>query len=132
MREEIADYGPRYLVDTDIIINQIRNKDTKMFLDLCKSGILHISVLTEYELFYGILNEKMREEVENFLSFFKKINITSDICRKAAEIKQKNKQIELVDLLIASTCYVYKMILVTGNKKHFKIIPEIEIYEKEK
>lgn len=133
MRNNLIGHETKFLVDTDIIINTINKSDTKILSNLHGQGILYISVLTEYELFLGIYEDRLREEVGGFIYFLKKIDVTSDICRKAAEFARKNKYIEQalkpVDLLIGATCFIHKLKLVTGNKKHFRLIPDIEIYE---
>ncbi|MFH1824438.1 MAG: PIN domain-containing protein [Candidatus Firestonebacteria bacterium] len=132
----IAKYRIGYLIDTNIIINILnKNKrDFDLIFSLEKKEILSISVLTIYELFIGIHDENVKKTARELLKYFKTVDITSDICEKASEIMKQNKQLEdilgIVDLLLAATCILHKLILITENKKHFKLIPEIEIYEK--
>ena len=131
MKENIPRYGLNFLVDTDVVINHIKGF-YNIKNDLSNKGNVNISVLSEYEIYNGVTDDKMMQEVEDLLSFFNRINITSDICRTASNLQKKYKNIEntlkLIDLLIASTCIVNKFVLVTKNVKHFKIIPDIEIY----
>lgn len=120
-----------FLIDTDIIINHLKGV-YNIKTELLKEGNLNISVLSEYELYNGIRDDEALEEIEDLLYFFNKINITSEICKTASKLNKRDKHLilslKLVDLLIASTCIINKFVLVTNNKKHFKLIPEIKIH----
>ena len=130
MSENISDYGSEYLVDTDVIINHLKRKSSSLY-NLHGEARLYISVLTEYELFVGINNQIEENELENLMHFFTRLEITSDICRKAAEFERYHGIAHIlgpIDLLIAATAVQKKMKLITENKKHFRLVPEVKLY----
>jgi tRNA(fMet)-specific endonuclease VapC len=49
--------------------------------------------------------------------------------RVNANLKRKRKQIDLADLLIASTAISHKLIFATLNRKHFDRIDELTIID---
>ena len=120
------------LVDSDILINHLNGNNTDLIPSLSKTADLHISVLNEYEVLIGIQDPGILDSVINFLNFFEKLPVTAAISRKASEIAASSKPMQSalkpMDVLIAATCAVHKMPLVTNNKKHFKQIKEIVLY----
>ena len=120
------------LVDSDILINHLTGRNTGLLPSLKNTADLHISVLTEYEVLISIQDQGILDSVINFLNFFEKLPVTEAISRKASEIAKSSKPIQSalkpMDVLIAATCAVHKMPLVTNNKKHFKQIKEIVLY----
>ena len=135
MSENTPKYGKTgtpLLVDSDILINHLNGHNTDLIPSLKKTADLHISVLNEYEVLIGIQDPNILDAVVNFLNFFEKLPVTEEISRKASEIAKSSKPIQSalkpMDLLIAATCVVNKMPLVTNNKKHFKQIKEIVLY----
>jgi predicted nucleic acid-binding protein len=49
------------------------------------------------------------------------VDVTREIAEKAGEYKRQEKGhiLELADCIIASTAFIKKVILVTGNEKHY-------------
>jgi predicted nucleic acid-binding protein len=120
----------KYLIDTDVMINHLRKRrDTLIKLSDKKDIILSTSVLNKFELFCGINNAMDKENVEDLIRYFDICDVTEQIADKAAQIAQiKNISAGPLDILIAATCIINKLILVTHNIKHFKSIPDIKVY----
>jgi predicted nucleic acid-binding protein len=135
MTSELSHNSSKYLIDTDVMINHL-NVGSKILNSLVVNNeFISISVITEYELYRGVFTENEILELKSGLKFFNKFAVDSDVCFKASEYaKNENlrKALGLADMLIASTCFVNKLILVTENKKHFKMIPDITIYNSSK
>ncbi len=58
------------------------------------------------------------------------IQINQDISARAmiyVEQYHHSSAMELADALIAATCVSNSEILITGNEKHYKIVPNIQI-----
>lgn len=138
MSEEYAKYGierQRFLLDTDVLINHINKKsDVLLKLSEKKNKLFCISIITEYELYDGARTDKDRAIVKNAIRYFERYIIDQSIMDRAIELNGMGnlRDLGMGDLIIAATCKLHKLILVTENKKHFKTIPEIEIHEEEK
>lgn len=127
----------KYLIDTNIIIYTLKGvKSVVSFMDKLfddeQSEILY-SVVTEAELFSRELDDEIRSMVEALLSVGEVVDISSNIARKAGEIRAKfNKRgikIKLPDALIAATAITEDAVLVTHNIQDFIRVVEVEIMD---
>jgi predicted nucleic acid-binding protein len=122
-----------YLADTTLLIDYYRgNIKAKTYFQKLKSGKINfsISVVTEAEIWCGIKNNKELLSWLATLDLMGKVDVNSEIARKAGEIYKdyghymgKTSQEDLrhmVDAFIAATCVVLNKILITSNYKHFK------------
>lgn len=124
-----------YLLDTDVIINQLRGKK-ELDPQLARES-LSISIITYGELLYGAEKSLKKERalalINEFISEFsiKIIYLNEKImklyARIKAELDTKGKRIDDFDLLIASSALSESLALVTENTKHFQRIPKLEI-----
>ena len=118
-----------YLVDTDIFIDWYNGMPwaRKVFTD--PPGRLYYSRLTRKELLTipGISN-KEKKKIKDLLFRLRIIETDSDIATKASEIN-RDYELKPADSIIAATVMVKKMILITRNLKHFKLIPGIDLYD---
>jgi len=140
----------RYLLDTNIISELIRDKPNQNVISFIKSineDAIMLSVVTIGEIKFGIENSKSetkKEELKNWLynhllqRFENKI-IDIDIetiliwAKTTHKLQTIGKPMPIMDLLIASTCIAKNLILVTRNEKDFKAldIKLINPFEKE-
>ncbi|MDT3699555.1 MAG: type II toxin-antitoxin system VapC family toxin [Thermincola sp.] len=124
----------RYLVDSNIIIYVTKGHENafafmeQLYADQSKDILC--SVVTEAELFSIKLSDQTQEIIEGVLSEAEIIHITSEIARKAGEIRAKGHElgykIKLPDALIAATAIVEKAIVVTHNVADFRRIGQLE------
>jgi|SRR3989344_2599553 len=122
------------VVDTDIVINYVKNS-SPVFENLLKIKkksklTLIISSITLFEYYSGIdyKNTEVYQETELLFKQFTVQPVTDEIAKKAARINRENKlykYIELADILIASTSLYLNARLLTENKRHFKLIPDL-------
>lgn len=141
----MANSGPRlgkaamYLFDTDIITNIFKKQPAPGLLarlaDIPRSQ-QHISTVTVSEIVYGAckserpahhlrnLQEVLLPAV-NLLAFDSK---AAFVCgRVRAELEKAGIPLPLADLEIAATALANKLVLVTGNTRHFARIPDLAV-----
>lgn len=126
-----------YLIDTSVIIDYLRGKKDSVTLLNNIEGELFSSYICLAELFEGVYRvrdvEEMGKVVTNFFSTLSGIySIDWAIAKKFGEIradlKKKGKIIEDLDLLLAATCLVHNLTLITFNQKHFSRIDNLRLY----
>jgi len=125
----------KYLVDTDVVVNQLRGK-TKLKEKTVEDGIA-ISIITFGELLYGACKSANKESslaiIGGFISDLKVdiLGLNQEIMHVYAQTKAlleiKGKRLDEFDLLIAATSIAHSLSLVTLNLRHFKRIPNLNI-----
>ena len=124
----------KVLLDTSIIIEYIRNGETKANDQLFLRST--ISQITYTELIYGFYKSKKIRELIKIDEFIKDfdidvITINNQVSHKFCELKTtlENKDTKLADfdLIIASTAIVNNLSLYTTNTKHFQRIKGLEL-----
>src|SRR5579859_2688565 len=117
-----------YLVETSVIIDYLRGKEQATSLLDSIDGNLsssYICVAELYEGLYRITNRTKQEQAVQ--TFFNSLDLIYGLDREVAQkfgelraaLKQRGNVIEDFDLLLAATCIVYNLILITFNTKHF-------------
>jgi predicted nucleic acid-binding protein len=116
----------RFLLDSDVIIWHLRGRDevTRMLRDLQRFGVPGCSALSILEVQVGV--KKGEEERTNyFLKHLKVLDVSGEVASKAAQLireyKSKGVTLDIPDAVIASTCILHDLILVTYNRKHYPI-----------
>jgi len=109
-----------YLIDTDVIINLMRNKELlKRVID----KEVYITKINLIEIVRGLKKEKRKEVKEILENLFEVLDLNNDVILKYSEIynelKKEGKLLDHADLMIASSVIVHNKILVTNNLKHF-------------
>lgn len=125
-----------YLVDTDWIIHYLngQKKIVEKLASLRKEG-LAISIISLAELYEGIYYSAKPVEnekgLDDFLTGISILGIDEDVCKifgkERGRMRQEKRLIGDFDLLIAATCLYYNLTLLTNNKKHFKVMEELNI-----
>lgn len=126
-----------YLLDTSIIIDYLRGKPEAVELlnnidgELCSS---YICLAELYEGVYRVSNkEETAKEVTDFFASLSSVyGIDEKIAQKFGEtrayLKKKGSIIEDLDLLLAATCLVHELILITLNQKHFSHVDSLRFH----
>ena len=119
------------IVDTDVLIWYSRGnqKAIKLIHDL---DFFSISVVTYMEIIQGVRNKGELNSFKKALGILnvKVIQIDESISTKAmffVEQYSLSHSMELADALIGATSIIKNMQLITGNDKHYKYLPEINI-----
>lgn len=124
-----------FFLDTSVIIDYLRGKKDAVDLVNNLKGRLVSSNVCLSELYEGIFRSKNKNVESTILEFFSGLSKTYGLNQKIAQefgslrknLKQKGEIIEDIDLIIAATCVVYGLNLVTSNKKHFSRIKGLNI-----
>ena len=125
------------LLDTSILIAFLRGEEdvvSKVEAYLEEFDMLNLSIITYYEILRGlryIENEKKLRGFEELMDKSEIITLAREVMDRAseiyAELKRRGKLIEDADILIAASCLVKGMVLVTDNEEHFRRIEKLEV-----
>jgi len=119
------------IIDTDVLIWHLRGNEKAR--DLIHKNIpFSISVVTYIELIQGMKDKKEMNSLIKQLAKWNVdiIQINQDISTRAmiyVENYHHSSAMELADALIAATSINNSEVLITGNEKHYKNIPNIQI-----
>jgi tRNA(fMet)-specific endonuclease VapC len=123
-------------LDTSVLIDYFRKtkKEKSFFYELTqKYKFFAVSAITEFEIYFGS-NPEQDLFWDEFFSQITLLPYDSDSNKKTIEIerelKQKRKQIEIPDLMIAGVAINHNMKLATLNSKHFERISGIQLITK--
>jgi len=123
------------LADTSILIDLFRKseKANSKFVQLALQGYeFQISAITEYEVYSGATTTQL-PFWDDLLQKIKVLPFDKDVVKLAVivnrQLKQKRKQIDLADLLIAATALANNLLFATLNRKHFERIDTLNIIE---
>ena len=119
----------RYLIDTNVIIDNFGNKlpeKSKAFLysiDLTVSAVTKIEVL-------GWLNatKTQLQPLYDFMEIANILPINEAVVDKTMELRQM-KKITLGDAIIAATALVYGLIVVTHHISDFRNIDNLQVID---
>ena len=117
----------KYLLDSDVIIWHLRGRReiTEMLKDLQRSGLPSCSAISVLEVQLGIKTKDEEGKTDRFLGSLKVFDVNMDIARIAAQLirqyKAKGVAIDIPDSIIASTCILHDLMLVTYNRRHYPI-----------
>lgn len=121
------------LCDTNILIEFFKNTPyvTQELRQIGQTQ-LAISVVTQSELYYGALNKSELQEIKNHLSLLHCFPIDvsiSDTFLQLMETYSLSHKLSLPDALIAATALVQDLELYTLNRKDFRFISNLKLYQ---
>ncbi len=118
----------KYLVDTTVIIDHLRgNKKATTLLGKFNP---YISVVTIAEVIQGSKDKREQGIAIRVCTSFPQFNIDKKICDSAVGLMEEfylSHGLKFLDALIAATALDSKLMLITGNLKHFKFIKELKV-----
>jgi tRNA(fMet)-specific endonuclease VapC len=101
-----------------------RREVTEVLRDLQRFGLPACSALSVLEVQLGVKKGE-EEKTDQFLKSLRIFDMNMEIASKAAQLirecKAKGITFNLPDSVIAATCILHELILVTYNKKHYPI-----------
>lgn len=124
----------KIFVDTDILIDyskgysQILDKYIKEQENGKIQLYINPVVVTEFFTDKNLENPKKQATAIEFFSVFNQIDITKKIGLLAGKILRENQTSFLGDALVAATCIIHDLYLVTGNTRHFKNIKGLKLF----
>jgi len=120
------------LCDSNVVIDWINDRQKAVDDLQYINGTIAISVITEYEIIAGAKDAKMQKRFEKLLSNYISISLDSEISFLGISLYKKYKlshNLDMPDSLIAATSIELDLPLFTYNKKDFRYIPGICLYE---
>lgn len=119
----------RWLFDTNVLIDFLRNRDVAVrFLDKV-AGTRLLSCITVAELYAGARPAEM-DRLAQLVQTFEVIPLTATLAREAGVIKRDyhpSHGIGLADAVIAATAISERATLSTLNKKHFPMLKQVQV-----
>lgn len=128
----------KYLLDTDICIYLIKNKPLSVIqkLSALPNSEVAISVISVFELQFGVENSHYRKQSQQALNHFvgaiqNILVIDQTTANHAAKIRASLKAagtpIDPYDVLIAAVALTHDLILVSNNTKEFARIAGLKL-----
>jgi predicted nucleic acid-binding protein len=116
------------LIDTNILIDYLREKaEALTFLEGLSQRAL-ISSLTVAELYVGVRDGKERQRMEAFLGAFEVVPVTEAMAQQGGLYRRDygpSHGTDLIDAIIAATAQEKKARLVTLNVRHFPMLSRV-------
>jgi hypothetical protein len=116
------------LLDTDILIDYLRDRpEAVAYIDNLDDA-LSISVITAAELYAGVREGAERTRLDTFLLAFSVLPVDTEIAVRGGLLRRdfgKSHGTGLADALIAATVMAHQLRLVGLNRKHFPMLPDM-------
>jgi len=120
------------VLDTNILIEILKNNQSTIKQVESLSPPLFVSVISAMELLYGALNKNELKKLQQFLSLFTIIQLDEKISQKAFVLiaqYSKSHTLDIPDALIAASCLENNKSLFTYNRKDFRFIPKLTLFD---
>ncbi len=119
----------RYLIDTNVIIDNFGNKLTENGKKLLYSIDLIVSVVTKIEVL-GWINatKEQLKPLYDFMEIANVLPINEEVIEKTIAIRQTRK-IALGDAIIAATAIVHNLTVISRNASDFKNITDLQVID---
>jgi predicted nucleic acid-binding protein len=118
----------RLLLDTDVLIDYLRDRaEAITYLERLTEPLL-ISVITVAELYAGVRDGAERARLDEFIRAFAIIPVDREISIKGGLYRRdymKSHSVGLADALIAASAETHRAELVTLNSKHFPMLANV-------
>jgi predicted nucleic acid-binding protein len=116
------------LFDSDVLIDVLRSLPVAVAYLKSRTGRLFVSVITVAELHSGVRAGRETTELESLISIFEVIPVDQDTAILGGGFRRtylKSQNLALADTLIAATAVREGATLVTLNRKHYPMIPNL-------
>ncbi|RYZ57138.1 MAG: type II toxin-antitoxin system VapC family toxin [Chitinophagaceae bacterium] len=111
--------GPKYLLDTNIILYILGGNET--LANHLHQKSLYASFVSEIELLsFGRLTAREEKNIKEFLQQFRIIDIDQSIKQEAISLR-KTYNLKLPDCIIAATAITLQLTLITADKQYRQI-----------
>lgn len=118
-------------IDSCIVIDSIKGiEDIKNQLSQIK--IPCINFIVEMELLQGAKDKRELKKIVKELNAFNRLYFQNEIAKLSTQLLKDyalSHNLQIPDAIIAATCLVYNIPLFTHNKRDFKFIPDLELYD---
>ena len=120
-----------YLIDTNITIfyfGLALSKESELFIDELMKSTIYLSVINTIEMLgFKDLSQKETMALESFIKKSVVINLDEDIIIETIRLR-KEYPVKLPDAIIAATCLVNNLTLISNNTKDFEKIKGLKLH----
>ena len=122
------------IIDTDILIDLARGdlSATSSLQAFQQTYLISISSVTEMELIVGCRNKTELQELDNLLSLFQVLKLTSHISDIAAGLQRQYRLshgLLIPDALIAATALAQGVAFTTKNQRDYRFIESLNLLQ---
>jgi hypothetical protein len=122
----------RYPIDTDVMVDVSRRMAAAAaYLDSLDE--IRLSIITAHELIVGARSQRDAAGIDSLIkSYAVHADLDARIMGLAYELLKryaKSDGLRTFDALIAATAMEEGLVLVSKNRKHFQMIPELDLEE---
>ena len=124
----------RLVLDTDIVIDLLKKKPkvvTRFLALVASQTVFLISPIVVAEVYAGAFKRE-HKDIEAFFSMCQHVAADSDTGRIAGlyanQYRKSFQGISLEDYLLATTAKAHRCPLWTGNRKHYPMTEDVEIF----
>jgi predicted nucleic acid-binding protein len=119
----------RYLIDTNVIIDNFGNKLPENAKNLLYSIELTLSAVTKIEVLgWKDATKGQLQPLYEFMDIANILPINEAVIEKTIDIRQ-TKKIALGDAIIAATALVYDLVVISRNTSDFKNIDGLKVVD---
>jgi len=114
-----------FLIDTDVLVDFFRGYSKAVAYVNTNSSHIVLSSIVVAELYAGVKGKTELSVLEDFVSLFRVIPVTSEIAKTGGLYKRdygKSHSVGLADAIIAATCTIESVELKTLNIKHYPML----------
>ena len=122
---------PKYLIDTNSIIDYLSNKLPRSgmdFLNVVVDDIPNVSVINKIELLGFNTPDEHYQTLSNFINDSTVLDLTNNVVETCINIRKKHKT-KLPDAIIAATALVYDLTIISRNTSDFKNIDGLTVID---
>lgn len=123
------------VLDTDVCVEILRGNEDVIERRRRTPGPVVTTWITAAELYYGAARSKAPEEsgllVWQFLATLKilelELQAVERFGRLKAALEAEGRRLADFDLLIAAVALSHRAVLVTGNRRHYDRVPDLQL-----
>ncbi len=123
----------RLCLDTDVLIRYLKGREpvASAVENAVKNYSTCVTAITAYELLFGVARAKREIGEQALLGIMTILPLNHASARRAAQLHSdlidRNKDIGVKDVLIASICLEHNIPLFTANEEHFSRVQDLEV-----
>lgn len=122
------------LLDTTVLIDLLRGRKDRRELvaGMVEGGHVPSTAAINVAEVYAGMRPGEERRTEDLLANLVIVPMTADIARQAGKLKcewaRKGHTFSLPDMIVAATGIEHRAVLMTDNRKDFRLIPGLELY----
>ena len=120
------------LCDTCVIIDYINEHDELLQTLKDNHFVLFVNSIIEMELLYGAHDQKELKKIQQKMTLFRRLEINQDTLDMATELVKQyslSHRLHPADAVVAATTLTYVLRLFTHNKKDFRYLPDVCLWD---